>query len=119
MAERAGNVEDRLANFERDQVAGAFAHRLDHQGDGAAGRIGVGDGQWDALGAVAEAHDDELAGLADFGDAAGLEVEAGDVRTELDFGGDEVHAAEAERAIFRAQALPSPQRRQVRFCARS
>ena len=35
--------------------------------------------------------DDELAGLADFRDTVGLDVEAGDVRAELGPGGDGVH----------------------------
>ena len=48
---------------------GALADRLDDQRDGARVRVGVGDGQRDALGALAAAHDDELAGLADLRDA--------------------------------------------------
>ena len=44
-----------------------------------ASRIGVGDGQRDALGALGGTHDDELAGLADLGDARRLDDEARDI----------------------------------------
>ena len=56
---------------------------LDDQGDRAGRRVGVGDGQRDALGARAEPDDDELARLADLGDPGRLDDEAGDVGREL------------------------------------
>ena len=60
-AQRTGDVADGLADLHDAQVAAGLAHGLDDERDGARRRVGVGDGQGDALGALAPAHDDELA----------------------------------------------------------
>ena len=90
--ERPGDVGDGLARLQRHQFPGALAHRLDDQRDGAGAGIGVGDGQRDALGALGPVHDDELAGLPDLRDARGDDVQPRDVRAELGFGNDAMHA---------------------------
>ena len=69
MPERPGDVLDGVARLQRHQLARALAHGLNDQRDRAGGGVGIGDGQRDALGAGRPTHDDELAGLADFGDA--------------------------------------------------
>ena len=93
MAERTGDVLDRVARFEGHQFTGGLADRLDHEGDRAPVGIGVGDRQRNALGAIRPADDDELAGLADRGDARRFDLKPGDVRAELGLGGDGVHEA--------------------------
>jgi hypothetical protein len=91
MAEGTADVLDGLAGLERHQLLGAAAHGLDDQADGAGGHVDVGDGERDALGARAEADDDELARLARLGHARSADHQAVDVGGELDVGGDEVH----------------------------
>ncbi len=54
--------------------------------------VGVGDGQRDALRALAAVHDDELPGLPDLRNARGDDVQPGDVWTELGFGDNAMHA---------------------------
>ena len=54
--------------------------------------VRVGDGQRDALRAFAPAHDHELAGLPDLGDARRGDVQPRDVRAQLGFGNDAMHA---------------------------
>ena len=61
---------DGVADLRARRGRGGLAHGLDDQRDGARLGVGVGDGQRDALGALAPADDDELPGLADLGDAA-------------------------------------------------
>ena len=82
LAQRAGHVLDGIADLQHAQVAAGLAHGLDGQRDGAGLGIGVGDGQRHALGPFADAHDDELPGLAYLGDAAGFDLETGDVGGE-------------------------------------
>ncbi len=90
-AERAGDVRDRVADLERDEVAGALADRLDDERDRPRLRVAVRDRQRDPLGAGAHVDDDELAGLADLGDPGRLDDEAGDVGRELFLLADRVH----------------------------
>jgi hypothetical protein len=118
MAERAGNVLNDITKLQGDELTGGFPNRLDHQRDGPAGRVGVGDGQRDSFSPVRTAHNDELAGLPNFGYAAGFDVEPGDVRTELDLGSDGVHATGAERMIFRPQSFASVPPRQAWFAGK-
>ena len=90
-SERPGHVADHVTGLEGDEVDRALADGLDDQGDRARGRVGVGDGQRDPLGSLAEADDDELAGPADLGDPRRLDDEPGDVRRELIPGDDRMH----------------------------
>ena len=53
MPSRAGDIEDRFADGERDEVGSALADGLDRQRDGAAIDVGVGDGQRDPFSARA------------------------------------------------------------------
>ena len=81
--ERAGDIADRVPGIEGDEVAGALADGLDHQGDRAGLGVRIGDRQGDALGAGAEVHDHELPGKADLSDALGGHLEESDVWAEL------------------------------------
>jgi hypothetical protein len=65
---------------------------LDDQGNGAGARIRIGDGQRDALRALGQMDNDELAGLLDLRNARGDDVQPGDVRAELGFGNNVRHA---------------------------
>jgi hypothetical protein len=89
--QRAGDVLNRLTGLQGNQFARAFTHGLDHKGDGAGSRVGVGDGQGNALRACAAAHDDKLARLPYLGNPGRAHVETGHIRTELGFGDDGVH----------------------------
>ena len=92
VAQRPGDVGNGLARLQRDQFPGALAHRLDDQRNGAGARVRVGDGQRDALRALGPVHNDELARLPDLGNARRDDVQPGDVRAELGFGDDVMHA---------------------------
>ena len=92
MAERPGDVGDGLARLQRHQFLGALAHRLNDQRDGARGGVRVGDGERDALRAFGPVHNHKLAGLPDLGNARGDDVQPRDVRAELGFGNDAMHA---------------------------
>ena len=81
-AQRTGHVADRVAHLEDAEVAAGLADGLDDERDRARLGVGVRDRQRDALGALGAAHDDELPGLADLGDAGGLDDEPRDVGGE-------------------------------------
>ena len=68
-AERPRHVADDVTHREDAEVAARLAHGLDDERDGAGLRVGIGDRQRDALGALVPPDDDELARLADLGDA--------------------------------------------------
>ena len=80
--------------------------RLDDQGDGAGRGVVVGDRQGDALGALADAHDDELAGLAGARHARREDVHA------MELGGDLLVADDFEHAdlVLGVWAFHRPQR---------
>ena len=78
-AQGARNVLDGITDLQHAQVAAGLAHGLDDERDGARHGVRVGDGQRDPLGTLGAADDDELAGLPDLRDAAGLDDEARDI----------------------------------------
>ena len=61
-AQRADEIEDRIALAQRHHLEGGFAHRLDHDGDGAARRVEIRHGQRDALAMLVDASHDEVSG---------------------------------------------------------
>src|SRR5579859_7423485 len=78
-AEWTRDARNALAGFERHQVAGAFANRLNDQRDSSGSRISVGDGQRDALGIIAKIDDDKLARFPDLRDPRSEHIEASDI----------------------------------------
>ena len=92
MAERSGDVGNGFAGLQRDQFLGAFAYRLNDQGNGASAGIRIGDGQRNALRALAPTHNDELPRLPDLRDTRRHDIQAGDVRAKLGFGDNVMHA---------------------------
>ena len=65
LAERAGDVAERSADFDFGHLGGGLADTLENQPDGALFGVGPGDGQRDALaGVFINRNDDKLAGFA-------------------------------------------------------
>ncbi len=100
-AQGAGDVGDVFTDLKSDQLACAFAHGLNDEGDGAFGRVGIGDGQGDAFRSLGAMDDDELTGLADPSDARGEYIEASDIRTEAMFGEDFMHNRDSPKRAVR------------------
>ena len=91
LAERACDVGEGIAFFERGHFEGAFADGLDDEGDCVCRGVDVGYCQGDAFGVLTGADDYKLAALARFGDSRRLNLVSGYVWPECLFFNDFEH----------------------------
>ena len=81
--------------LERGRVRRDGASLIDpgeEQRDGAGGWVRIRDGERDTLGAIGPVHNHKLAGLPDLRNARGDNVQPRDIRAELGFGDNTMHA---------------------------
>ena len=94
LAQRPDQVEDRIAGVQHVEQLGRLADALDDDRDRPLLRVGIGDGQRDALAVGVQPEDDELAGLPLPGDARRLDDEPLDIGREKLGLDDRKHAVE-------------------------